>query len=278
MQIRKMTLMLAALGAMSMALTGCGGGRDLTCSADTDCAEAEICHPQAGVCVQTCSTSADCPESAKTCDALSSTNTTKICRCSTNELCQRDTRVDDASTLSCSTAYSVCVPSGTTGPGPTPTTCSGEGQSTCSYGQFCSSGACTAVTAPTCQNYERFDERGELGTTGPIIFKATETAAVEAYCSSSAPKRVKVTISAYSSTPFPQSKDDLNGLFWVDVDGDKHSGAAVVAAGGSNYVVSGTNRERADIILSFCVAESSRTLSLGVYFTGGNFFCHQATY
>ncbi|WP_239014015.1 hypothetical protein [Archangium violaceum] len=280
MQIRKMRLMLAALGAMSMVLAGCpdGGRESLECTTDADCDASEICHPDAKVCVQTCTAAADCPDSAKKCEALSSSDTRQICKCTTPELCQQDERVSDASNLTCSGQYSVCVPSGTTGPGPTPTTCSGEGQSTCAYGQFCSTGTCTVVPAPTCQNYERFDQRGDLGTTGPIIFKATETAAVETYCSPSAPKRVKVTISAYSSNPFPATKDELNGLFWVDVDGDKHSGAAVVAAGGSNYVVSGTNRERADIVLSFCVAESSRTLSLGVYFMNGNFFCHQANY
>jgi hypothetical protein len=32
------------------------------------------------------------------------------------------------------------------------------------------------------------------------------------------------------------------------------------------------------MIVSFCVAETSNTLSLGFYFKGGNFLCHQANY
>ncbi|HYO57746.1 hypothetical protein [Archangium sp.] len=82
MQLRKMTWMLVALSAMGMVLTACGnGGPDLTCSVDKDCLESELCHPDDKVCVQRCTTRADCPPSAESCVSLSSTNTEKICKC-----------------------------------------------------------------------------------------------------------------------------------------------------------------------------------------------------
>ena len=302
MQLRKMTLMLATLGALSMVLTGCpdGGRTDLSCTADTECIEGEICHPNAKVCVQTCTSGADCPQSAKTCDVISTTNSTKICKCETDALCQRDERVSDASGLTCSKSYSVCTGGGTTpactkdtdcGSGQVcnagtctaaSTTCSGEGKSTCAYGQFCSTNTCAAVPAPTCENYQNFPGKTtELGNTGPIIFKAVTTSAARdtTWCTSaSTPKRVKVTVSAYANTPFPQTKDELNGLFYVQVAGTKLDGSDTISSSSGNYTVTGTNRERADFVMNFCVADASSTLSLGFYFTGGNFFCYQANY
>jgi hypothetical protein len=306
MQIRKMSLMLVALVAVGMTLTACGdeGRESLSCTDNAGCLENEICHPDAKVCVQTCTAAADCPDSSKKCEAISSTNAQMICKCTTTEFCQGDERVSDASTLSCSTAYSVCVSPGTTpactkdadcsagqtcetstGTCKTPTTgatCSGEGKSTCNYGELCStSSKCAAVPAPTCDNYQNFTAKSELGTTGPILFKATtEGAAVESFCGtgSATPKRVKVKLSAYSSTAFPDNKDGLSALFYVTVNGNKNSGSALISSSTGNYVVSGTNKDRADMIVSFCVAESSTTLSLGFYFTNGNFLCHQAIY
>jgi hypothetical protein len=305
MQLRKMTLMFAALSAVSLMMACDGGGRTtLACSSTTDCLENEICHPQAGVCVQTCTASTDCPDSAKSCDALSTTDATKICKCSTDELCQqKDTRVEGA-TLTCLSGYKVCSDqSGTT---PTKCTtnaqcsagqtcntttgacetapaegaaCSGEGQTTCAYGQYCSSSKCAAVTAPTCENYQAFPKKNELGTTGNIIFKASVvSAATDSFCTGTNNKRVKVKFSAYSSAQFPATKDELNGLFYVQVAGSTLDGAGLISSSSGNYTVTGTNRDRADFIMSFCVAPTSTTLSLGVYFTSGNFFCYQANY
>jgi hypothetical protein len=160
-------------------------------------------------------------------------------------------------------------------------TCSGEGKSTCAYGQFCSTNTCAAVPAPTCENYQNFaGKTTELGNTGPIIFKAvTTSAAVDSFCGTGTNrKRVKVTVSAYSNTPFPQTKDELNGLFYVQVAGTKLDGSDTISSSAGNYTVTGTNRERADFIMNFCVAETSSTLSIGAYFTGGNFFCYQSNY
>ena len=303
MQLRKMTLMFAALSVASLMMACDGGGRTtLACSATTDCLANELCHPQAGVCVQTCTASTDCPESAKDCSALSTTDSTKVCKCSTSELCQRDTRVEGA-TLTCLSGYSVCSDqsapakctsnaqcsagqtcNASTGACETApaegAACSGEGLTTCAYGQYCSSSKCSALPAPTCDNYQAFPKKGDLGTTGSIIFKASvvSTATDTTFCRGTNNQRVKINVSAYSSTPFPQTKDELNGLFYVQVAGTTLDGSDTISSSSGNYTVTGTNRDRADFIMNFCVAPSSTTLSLGVYFTGGNFFCYQANY
>lgn len=312
MQLRKTTWVLAAVSALSMMMMACGGeGRtSLDCTADTDCLEKEICHPGAKVCVQTCTTSADCPDSAKTCDKLagggSSTVTSNVCQCASDQLCAKDERIADASALKCSTTYKACTGkttttpactkdtdcnagetcdtssgTGTCKPSTTGQTCSGDGQSTCSYGQYCSSSKCAAPTAPTCENYNNFANKSDLGTSGPIIFNASFVSAATdtAFCTgSTTPKRVKVKVSAYSSTPFPATKDQLNGFFYVRVAGSAIDGAGTVSSSSGNYTVSGSKSERADIIMNFCVGADSSTLSIGTYFKSGNFYCYQASY
>jgi hypothetical protein len=178
MQLRKMTLMLAALGAMGMMLTACGGdGREsLTCSTDADCLENEICHPDAKVCAQTCPSGngSDCPNSAKTCEAVSATNTTKICKCTPDTtFCASDERVSDASNLECSPTAKICVPKGTT---PVETSCNPANQpDTCSYGNVCSSSTnkCEAAPEGTCTQATGAPAWNKTGGTAPVIVSAT---------------------------------------------------------------------------------------------------------
>jgi hypothetical protein len=309
MQIRKMTLMLAALGALSMTLTACGdGGREsLTCTDNTGCLENEICHPTAGVCVQTCTTTADCPDSAKNCAAVSGTNAQLICKCSTPELCQRDERVADASTLTCLSGVSVCAPTGTTAgcttnadctggqvcdtasgtcKAPTTgTTCQGEGKSTCNYGEFCSTGTCTAVPAPTCANFDpskggKTPVFNPATSTGPIIYEVTklyfrpETTADYStpFCGTNDVVKVRVKAYQAGNNTFPEQSSGLNGLFYVTVDGDEIAGTSQLRP--SDYSVS-ADRKQATMNMSFCPARGSTTISLGLYFTGGNEICAQ---
>ncbi|WP_375772505.1 hypothetical protein NR798_16985 [Archangium gephyra] len=305
MQLRKMTLMLAALGAMSMVLTGCpGGGREsLACTEAADCLENEICHPDAKVCVQTCSIGDDCPESAKTCEAISATNSTKVCKCSTDALCQRDDRLDDASGLKCSTTSKVCTDGGTTpactkdadcGTGQTcntttgtctaaTTTCSGEGQSTCAYGQFCSGTTCTAVPAPTCANFDpaqggRAPTFNASTSTGPIIYDVTQVSfAQDSFCgdgtAGSTGLTAKARVKAYIRTgTFPAEKSALPGLFYVRVNGSQVDGSTLIRP--SEYTTADAGK-RAEFTMNFCPGSTATTLSIGLYFTGGNEICKQ---
>lgn len=301
MQLRKMMLMLTALSAMGGFMAGCGddgGDGPATCTSNDDCnTESEICHPTAGVCVQTCEAATDCPDTAKTCAPLGGTGpnaATRICQCSTDQLCNGDSETAD---LVCSDLDNVCVTKcasdGECGEGrvcnetsgqceeddTTGGTCSGEGRSTCTYGQVCTNSTCSALPTPACENYTNFQNKADLGTTGPIIFKAEVVGAAidNNFCGSgSTPKRVRVRLSAYSNTAFPQTSAELNGLFYVITNGTRSN--ASISSSPGNYTVTGTNRDRADIIVNFCRESTSTTTSTGYYFSGGNFLCFQANY
>ncbi|QRK11960.1 hypothetical protein JQX13_19020 [Archangium violaceum] len=91
MQLRRMTRVLVVLGAMGLALTACKGGIDLSCSVDKDCLESELCHPDDKVCMQLCRSTDDCPESADTCEALTDTNASRVCKCKNPEGCRGGT-------------------------------------------------------------------------------------------------------------------------------------------------------------------------------------------
>ncbi|RKG67825.1 hypothetical protein D7V80_14635 [Corallococcus sp. CA054B] len=294
MQLRKMMVMLAALSSMSLALTACGDDATTvdSCTSDTDCSSG-FCNTTAGVCMETCESAADCPDSEKECAVLAgSSKTQKVCQCKTDELC----KTDDSSTLVCGTVSKRCEEPGsgpaactkdadcgagntcntTTGEcSPAATTCTGEGKATCSYGNACYSGTCSAPPTPTCENYQNFGNKAALGTTGPIIFKVATTSAANDtnFCPASEPKRVKITISAYSDTAWPATSAELSGFFYVLVNGTPR--APSISSSTGNYTVSGN---RADIVANLCVASTSSTVSLGYYFTGGNFACHQANY
>lgn len=296
MQLRKMMVMLAAVSTMSLALTACGDDATAaeTCTSDTDCASG-FCNTAASVCMETCESAADCPDTEKECAPLAgATNTAKVCQCKTNQLCNED----DSTSLVCGARSKRCEEPGTAtgcttdaqcGSGntcdtttgqckPAATTCSGEGKSTCAYGSACYNSTCAAPPAPTCDNYQAFPNKSALGTTGPIIFKVGNTTATTDtnFCTAAQPKRVKVTISAYSNSPFPATSAELNGLFYVVVNGNQQD--VSISSSPGNYTVTGTNRERADIVVNFCVNSTSSTTSLGYYFTGGNFYCFQSTY
>lgn len=307
MQLRKMSLMLTVLGAVGMMLAGCGGGetKSLTCSADTDCLESELCHPDAKVCVQKCTSSAECPDTAKTCDVVSTTNSQKICKCSTDALCNTGR---ETANLACSTTYNVCVPTcttdtdcaagqtcdtttkqckSTTTTPPEGQACTGEGQTTCGYGQFCSSSKCTSVPTPTCANFDpskggKTPVFNPATSTGPIIYQITklyfrpETTAdyPSPFCGTN--DVVKVQLKAYQSgtNTFPSSSTGLNGLFYVTVGGDETAASNLVRP--SDYSVS-ADKKQATINVSVCPAPGSTTISLGFYFTGGNEICSQVS-
>ncbi|MFY2559539.1 hypothetical protein ACN469_18035 [Corallococcus terminator] len=307
MQLRKMMLVLTALGAMSGLMAGCGDDepKGSLCTSNDECAGTEICHPDAGVCVTTCDSGSECPDSAKNCTALGGTSTeadTKICKCSTDVLCNGGTdsestdlvcstldRVcvekcdsnDDCGTgRACNTAAGQCVVDDSTGG-----TCTGTGQSTCAYGQFCSSGTCTEVPTPTCANFTPAQGGKQpiwtISSSGPIIYDIAKASwgadpVSPAFCAAGL-STVKARVRAYqpssiSTATFPTQKSDLPGLFYVRVNGSTVDGDSLIRS--SEYTTSNGGKN-AEFTMNFCVDSAATTLSLGLYFTDGNEICAQ---
>ncbi|NMO15733.1 hypothetical protein HPC49_16025 [Pyxidicoccus fallax] len=299
MQLRKMMLVLTALGAMSGFMAGCGDDNEggATCTTNDDCnTETEICHPTAGVCVQTCTDVSECPESARgSCAAVGGTGpdaATRVCKCSTDELCNGGSDAE-TSDLVCSDLDTVCVPkcgsdadcgsgrvcdvaSGQCEEEDTgPATCSGEAQSTCAYGEFCSSGSCAEVPAPTCPNLSgkpaaNFDP---ATGTGNIIYNVTKEIFGGACGSDTTAQTVKARVSFYSkSGTLPTTKEGLNGFFYVRTNGSELNGVPL-----SNGYQRSSDGRSASLSVNLCTSASDSQIVLGFYFTGGNGYCATLT-
>ncbi|WP_240357903.1 hypothetical protein [Myxococcus vastator] len=299
MQLRKMMLVLTALGAMSGLMAGCG--EDMTspgaCSSNDECGESEICHPTAQICVQTCSAAVDCPSTAKTCAPLGGTGpnaTTSICQCSTDVLCNGGTD-SESTALVCSNLDNVCVTACTSNAEctgdrtcnvstgqceegdtePEPTSCTGEGRSTCAYGDACSSGTCTELAAPTCSNLQgkpaaSFDP---ATGTGHIIYNVTKEDFGSACGSDTSAQTVKARVHFYSKEDdLPSTKEGLNGFFYVRTNGTELNAVPL-----SNGYQRSADRKSASISLNLCTSAADNQIVLGVYFTGGNGYCATLT-
>ena len=299
MQFRKMMLVLTALGAMSGFMVGCGDddkGSD-TCTTNADCAGTEICHPTSNVCVATCSSASDCPDTAKTCAPLGGSGADaakNICKCSTDVLCNGGTG-SKSTDLVCSNLDRVCVTkcssntdcgTGRTcntgsgqceqGSGPPPGgTCTGEGQSTCSYGQFCSTGTCATPAAPTCPNLQgkpasSFDP---ATGTGNIIYNVTKEIFGTACGADTTAQTVKARVSFYTkSGTLPTTKEGLNGFFYVRTNGSELNGVPL-----SNGYERSADGKSASLSVNLCTSSGDTQIVLGFYFTGGNGYCATLT-
>ena len=223
-----------------------------------------VCSDNHSVCTPKCTMNTDC----STGDHCALTRG----QCTTQ--CESDT--DCITGQRCDLATRQCKESG----GGTGTPCTGEGLSTCAYGtHFCGSARCTPLPAPACPNYTNFQSPDRLGTTSRILYNARLVSAAmdTTACGTTHSKRVKIALSAYSNDPFPSAKDALSGFFFVGPSGLDTDGNRLVFSG-SDYVVSGTDRKRAEITVSLCLDPASTTFSTAFYFVAGNFLCYQASY
>jgi hypothetical protein len=152
----------------------------------------------------------------------------------------------------------------------------GEGKSTCAYGQYCSASKCTAVAAPTCANFNPAQGGKQpvwtTSSTGPIIYEVTQVSfGPDSFCSGAVTPKARVK--AYTTgTAFPAAVNDLSGLFYVRVNGTELSGKGLIRP--SEYAVSADGKT-ATFTMNFCPGAGTTTLSIGLYFTGGNEVCAQ---
>ncbi len=156
--------------------------------------------------------------------------------------------------------------------------CVGEGLSTCSYGQSCKASKCTAVAAPTCANFTP-SQGGKApvwttSSTGPIIYDVSQVSfANDSFCSGGGDMTAKARVKAYTTgTSFPTAVNDLAGLFYVRVNGTELGGKGLIRP--SEYSVSADGKT-ATFTMNFCPGAAATTLSIGLYFTGGNEVCAQ---
>jgi hypothetical protein len=194
MQLRKIALMVAALGVV---LTGCPGpDENEMCTTNADCLESELCHPTAGVCVQTCNLAADCPDTAKNCEALGGTSAdaaTKVCKCTSGaNQCNLGRAEDDRVCSPQGVCVQKCTEDANCGTGETcevatgickstTTTCdpAASQPGTCGYGNICGTtnnvnscqpapeGTCSEATAAGAPAWSK------TGGTAPVIVSAT---------------------------------------------------------------------------------------------------------
>lgn len=221
-------LVAGAMAGVVFGACGEGTGQDLTCTADTDCLEGEVCA--GGVCAVTCTAGADCPDSAKTCETSTlAAEGTKVCQCATDALCNSEGATD----LICQTEFKLCTPKCGTDTGyscPTGFSCTAEtgqcapeavtetcdpastevgangGQDTCAYGEYCATAGCTEVTQGTCAMASGAPAWSSASTGNPVIFNvtaqrfATSSKMNPAECGDGGPK-TEVTVNFYSATP-----------------------------------------------------------------------------
>jgi hypothetical protein len=332
MQLRKMAVMLTALGALSLMMTGCDGdpAEQGPCTADTDCLDTELCHPTARACVTKCTDGNECTANAKTCAPITAGATQKVCQCETTQLCNLDR---DTADLLCSTLDKVCVKAcgsdadcgtgrtcdvasgqckqGSTTPTctpacaanetcdtsgatpvcrPTATSCQGTSQSTCSYGQYCTSNACTAAPvaeASTCSNFASNRPNWSATTsTGPVIYEVSKikfTATGNQTCQASQ-SEIHVRVRAYRTDqdwPTTASGIGTNGFFYVATTTDREDiiGKQLLIPNsfGGGYFRNPNNPKDAEFRFYLCPPANSNNLPVGVYFTGGNPVCATMT-
>lgn len=119
-------LMAATAAGFALGFAGCGETMPMptTCTADSQCAASEACHPVLRRCVTACTAAVDCPDSAKTCATFgglmagNDAGVKAFCQCATDALCERGSagQVCQPATKICGakcTANSEC-PSGST--------------------------------------------------------------------------------------------------------------------------------------------------------------------
>src|SRR5690606_27081291 len=217
MDFKKVSIAFIGALAAGALFTACPGGEGTLygeCTTDLSCGTGEICHPDAGVCVTTCTDANDCGDEAKTCAAIGDDDDRKVCQCQTDALC-----AGFAEGLTCDLQSAVCVGDGTGGGGngTLGEACEGDAQSTCDYGQFCDTTCQAAPQADeSCQNFANgpgINWSPESGT-GPVIYSVTSIAPWDNFCSGTGLTAFTAKVLAYHGTgTFPANKDDLSGFF-----------------------------------------------------------------
>lgn len=263
-----------------------------TCTRTSECNPDEVCHPTGLVCARTCTTTGP---GCSACEFPPGYNHgPRFCSCEAGSCSGTD---------ECNGFDRVCVPQCTSGSCPGGRSCqngkcdvplactfgscdggfacdsrtlvcssmacdAGAPQpGGCSYGTFCGPNArCTEVEPATCANHAG-SPAWTTASTGPVIFATAEVMPNATFCAG-ANVAFKASLTAYSTTPWPQQKNDLT------IDYVNQTGFRVPMAGQSlmlsaDYSVDGGV---ATLRMNLC-AVNTTPFSAGFQFIGGNPVC-----
>ena len=148
----------------------------------------------------------------------------------------------------------------------------------CGYGQFCSAAACAEVAVGSCSNFAVGSNPtlwNPKTSTGAVIYSITKVSfATDAtFCGgTTATVRAKLHVKAYSTTGLLVSETSQPSLNYVLTTMNE---IAVGANQIQNYVSTGTGKA-AEFDVNFCAPNGTTSLTVGLYYTGGNAACFTA--
>ncbi|MEW6432474.1 MAG: hypothetical protein AB1730_13290 [Myxococcota bacterium] len=304
-----LTAAVATLFAMGCGELGGTDGGSNACSTDANCGTGKVCHPILKECVLSCTSSTDCPSTAKTCarydGTAGSASAPGFCQCSTDQLCNGGStgelvcsaatkRCENKCTsnsscpsgFTCDTASGQCRGGGSDGGSDggmdagmdAGVTCNSNNAQpdVCGYGSVCTaSNTCEAIvddrSCPNIQNSGR--PAWTSASTGPVIFNVVDEADDQTKCTQD--NAFTVTVYAYAGpgSTFPAMKSNLPGFFYYTTNGTAVDIPSNLLQQ-SNYTLYGNTVMGAKFTLC---STSTTSIVAGFGFTNGNGYCAMLT-
>jgi hypothetical protein len=143
----------------------------------------------------------------------------------------------------------------------------------CGYGQFCN-GTCSEVAVGSCSNFAAGSNPtlwSGRTSTGPAIYSITKFSfgTDATFCGATNTTRAKIHVKAYAQTNVLLSETNQPALNYVRTDGNE---LAVGATQIQNYTSTGSGKA-AEFDVNFCAPAGITSLTVGLYYTGGNAAC-----
>lgn len=241
------------------------------CNQDRSTAD-QVCGDLDHVCVTACSQDSDC-STGRTCDTA-----TGQCKASATDPCNGQCTASE--TCDTSGGTPTCKPA-------VGAACTDSSQSTCAYGQFCSSNVCAAapVAPTTCENFPTSSrpQWDPATSNGPVIYEVSKITYQVKSSLCQQPSDPTITSDAYitrvrayrTDANWPDTRAGLSGFFYVTTQAAKTD---VVGSGllvpNTGYNRNPNNPKDAEFQVYLCrPSNGGNQLQVGFYFTNGNPVC-----